>query len=303
MSEYFPNEISQSVLEAILYSDVFDFPLTAHEVHRYLPETAASREEVFQILNMDSRFVKIGNYYTLIGREKIAGIREQRQLHSNKLMAYAWIYGRVIGTLPFIRMVAVTGSLAVRNVSKNADFDYMLVTKPGRLWTARAFVLLLNRITRLFGHTICPNLIVSENCLEWHPRDLYSAHEFCQMIPITGRDMYYKLMSVNPWIKGFLPNAYLEFNSSRLENVQEPAPALQKVLEFPLRGKLGDRIEQWEMNRKIARFSKHVGFGEETIFNSDMCQGNFEHYRQRTEEQLEQRIRKFQDAGIRVRDV
>ena len=301
MPEYFPNETSQAVLKAILYSDVFDYPLTAPEVHRYLPGITASYQDVHEALNTNPQIIKIGNYFTLVGQEMIISIREQRELVSKKLLTYALKYGRVIGFLPFIRMVGLTGSLAVMNVSKNVDFDYMLVTEPGRLWIARAFVLLFGRLTKLFGYTICPNLIVSENSLEWHSHDLYSAHELCQMIPISGRKTYQKLMRANEWIKDFLPNAYMESNSSLLEKVQEQAPALQSLLEFPLRGELGERFELWEMNRKIARFSKQNSFGDETIFNADMCQGNFEHHRKWTEEQLEERIRKFNDEGIRIK--
>jgi hypothetical protein len=44
------------------------------------------------------------------------------------------------------------------------------------------------------------------------------------------------------------------------------------------------------MNRKIARFSKQPGFGEETIFNAEICQGNFDHHRKRTHEVFRQRL-------------
>ena len=301
MLDHFPNEISQAVLKAVLYSDVFDFPLTVHEVHRYLPGITASYQDVYEALSTNPQFIKTGNYFTLVGRQAIFSIREQRELVSKKLLTFALKYGRVIGSLPFIRMVGLTGSLAVMNVSKNADFDYILVTQPGRLWTARAFVLLFGRLTKLFGHTICPNLIISENSLKWRQRDLYTAHEFCQMIPITGGKIYQKLMRANVWIKDFLPNAYMESSSSLLENTQQRVLTLQRILEYPLRGKLGERFEHWEMDRKIARFSKQVGYGDETIFSADMCQGNFEHHRKWTEEQLEQRISQFKDKGIRVK--
>src|SRR5574341_558430 len=64
--------------------------------------------------------------------------------------------------------------VAVMNVSNPADFDYMLIAAPGRVWTARAFALAFNRLTRLRGDTLCPNLILSETALEWPVHDLYS---------------------------------------------------------------------------------------------------------------------------------
>jgi hypothetical protein len=68
---------------------------------------------------------------------------------------------------------------------------------------------------------------------------------------------------------------------------------LRNILELLLRGKLGDHIERWEMNRKIARFSQQAGFGEETIFNTEMCQGNFDHHKKWTQAALQTRLRKL----------
>jgi len=241
-------------------------------------------------------------FYFLAGHHEFVDVRKQREIKSRALMPHALHYGRLLGSLPFVRMVALTGSLAVLNVSKNVDFDYMLVTVHGRVWIARAFALLFNRLTRLWGYTICPNVIVSEASLRWHQQDLYSARELCQMIPITGMGVYQKLMQVNEWVKEFLPNA------RQASEVSKTSEALvQKTLELPLRGRLGDRLENWERNRKIARFSKLDGFGEETVFNSDMCQGNFDHHRKWTQEQFDQKIMDIdsllplgENAGVRV---
>jgi hypothetical protein len=284
-------DLSRAVLCTVAYADIFDYPLTALEVHRYLTGVSAPLDAVNQALE-GRLFMRIGDYYTLPGREEIVSIRKQREAHSRKLMRRAIHYGRILGALPYVRMVALTGSLAVLNVSNVVDFDYLLVTARGRLWTARAFALAFNRLTRLQGHTLCPNLIISENALEWPQHDLYSARELCQMVLITGKEVYSRLMQANPWVGSFLPNAFM--NSGGLSSKpQERAPALQSLFERPLRGVLGDRLEAWEMNRKIARFTRQYGFGEETIFNAEVCQGNFDHHRSWTYEALEKRLAEF----------
>ena len=284
----FIGTLERAILETLTYSDVFDFPLRLDEVYRYLP-MRANIEQVSQALNVLDKLVGTrDDFYFLAGREKIVGIRQQREAHSQRLLKQALRYGRILGTLPFIRMVALTGSLAVLNSTKDADLDYMLVTAPNHVWTARAFALLSNRITRLFGHTLCPNLIVSENVLTWSTHDLYSARELCQMLPITGLDAYRKLMKTNEWVKDFLPN--VEQTSEAFETSEV---LLQSILEFPLRGKLGERLERWEMNRKIACFSQQAGFGEETVFSADICQGNFGHHKRWTQAALQNRLRKM----------
>jgi len=280
--------IERAILETLVYSDIFEHPLKLKELHRFLPMRADEQELTRAMHSLNGRVVMKDEFYFLVDREEIVDIRKQREARSKKLLPIALNYGHVLGALPFVRMVALTGSLAVLNLSKNSDFDYMLVTAKGRVWTARAFALLLNRVARSFGHTICPNLIVSESALEWPLHDLYSARELCQMIPITGMDVYQGLMKVNQWAREFLPNSSHDF--SRGKTATKVTTTFQSFLEIPLCGKLGDKFEAWEMNRKIARFSKQEGFGEETIFTAEVCQGNFHHHRKWTHDVFQERL-------------
>lgn len=286
----FIGTLERAILETLAYSDVFEYPLNLNELYRYLP-VRVEIEQLSQALDsLNGLLGKQDGFYFLAGRERITETRKQRETHSQKLMYRALKYGRILGALPFIRMVALTGSLAVLNSTKDADFDYMLVAAPNRVWMARAFALLFNRVTRLFGYTLCPNLIVSENALAWFTHDLYSARELCQMIPIMGMDIYDRLMKVNEWTKEFLPNC--SHDLSREQSATRIATTFKSFMELPLRGKLGDRIERWEMNRKIARFSKQAGFGEETVFNADMCQGNFDHHKKATWKAFDEKIQR-----------
>ena len=288
--------LSQAILETVAYSDVFEHPLRAREIHRYLIGNRLPFEELEQALDDERTILRKGEYFFLPGREEIVQIRQICEAHSRRLLPRALQIGRLLGALPFIRMVALTGSLAVLNVSKTDDFDYMLVTVPGRVWTARALALLINRVVKLFGHTICPNLIISEKALEWPLHDLYSARELCQMVPVFGMDVYRDLLQLNAWAADFLPNAFIESNRSQFEVSQENSvsshrtPVLKKLFEVLLGGKLGDRFEEWEMNRKIRRFSQQEGFGEETVFHAEVCQGNFHHHRKWTHAAFQKRL-------------
>jgi len=284
------DEIERAILETLTYSDIFDYPLRLDELKRYLP-VRADEQELEEILNSaHGQIQRQSDFYYLAGRDEIVSLREQRETRSKTLLPIALQYGRILGALPFVRMVALTGSLAVLNVSKNADFDYMLVTKRGRVWTARLFAMAVNRMAGLFGFTLCPNLIVSETALEWPLHDLYSARELFQMIPITGTDEYKDVIEVNGWARKFLPNATLE-RDGLLSHIPNFTRALQKSGEFLLSGRLGDQLEDWEMTRKIKKFSKQPGFGEETIFTAEVCQGNFHHHRKWTKEVFEEKIK------------
>ncbi|MBI5934885.1 MAG: hypothetical protein HY867_14365 [Chloroflexi bacterium] len=285
-----------AILEALAYSDIFDYPLSLDELHRYLPVPASRADLAPALANLRGRVAERDGYYFLSNRDEIVDIRQARAAASAKPFARAMQIGRILGRLPFVRMVGLTGSLATLNLSKNPDLDFMLVASRERVWTARALSLLVGRWARLLGNTLCPNLIISETALEWPLRDLYSARELCQMIPVAGMDVYHRLRVANSWTSEFLPNAI------EPPVIVLPEVALLEVSQTSevwgarlLRGKLGDRLELWEMNRKVARLSSQPGFGEETVFNAEVCQGNFHHHRKWTREAYEERLA---DLGI-----
>jgi hypothetical protein len=280
--------LTTAILKTLSYSDVFDHPLTLEEIHRYLVASAC-REEIAACLAGMDLIQNTAGYYHLAGRSAIVEIRKRRETLSRRAYERAQWYGRILGGLPFVRMVALTGSLAMRNSDQHGDYDYMLVTKRGRLWTARIFALLLNRMAHVFGETLCPNLIVSETLLEWKQHNLYYAREIAQMIPISGRRIFMDLRVVNKWVEQFLPN----WNHGQTLELDEKTSRLQGVFEFFLGGRLGDRLESWEMNRKIRKFSRQAGFGIETNFNAEICQGNFDHHGMWTLQRYEERLRKL----------
>jgi hypothetical protein len=293
-STYTPS-IEHAILETLAYSDIFDYPLTVEELHRYLG-LHITLSELNTILDCHSDGIDTQNdYYFLAGRGSVVTLRKRRAALSNPLFQRALRYGRLLGRLPFIRMVALTGSLALLNSNETADLDYMLVAAPGRVWTARGFALILGRLTAASGYTLCPNLIVSEKILKWRQRDLYSAREICQMIPIAGAEVYARLRQVNAWTDTFLPNA---LNAPRIPESRGHSPSSSSIGEWVLQGEFGDRLEKWEMDRKVIRLSQQSGFGAETVFNKDICQGNFHQHGTLTLQAFHQRL---VDLGIKPR--
>ena len=108
------------------------------------------------------------------------------------------------------------------------------------------------------------------------------------MLEVSGGGQMARLMKVNSWAKLLLPNFI--HSASREQKENTVVTKLQAVLEKWFGGSLGERFEKWEMNRKIARFQKQAGFGAETNFTAEVCQGNFHHHRGWTKEAFEKRL-------------
>jgi hypothetical protein len=291
-----PKELSSleyAVLEAIAYADVFDYPVTREEILRALP-LRASAAELEAVLSPDGPFEgvvsRVGDSYTLAGREALVEVRRRREAASADLMRQARAFGSLIARLPFVRMVAVTGSLAVDNADTEDDLDYLIVTAPGRVWLARALVTaLVVRMAKLRGLTVCPNYVLSESALALPERDAYTARELLQMRPVAGHDVYGRMLAANAWCRDLLPNWRVV-----AEVEEEQRSLLARLGERLLGGRLGDVIERWLLRRKGGELRREAGDNSEAVFDETVCKGHFDAHRARLQTELASRLRSLE---------
>ena len=277
--------LETAVWRTIAYSDVFDYPLRLPEIHYFLEGVPADLAEVEQVLvngRLCPHYLSYHSpYYMLPGREAIGQIRQRREAFSQTLWPGAVRYGRFIASLPFVRMVAVTGSLAVNNVDEHvgADIDYLIVARNGRVWLSRAFIVAVVRLAARHGCDLCPNYILAESALAFPDQNLYTAHELLQMVPLYGLDTYRQIRQTNTWAACFIPNAA----RARLKRPNLPAPytSMQRLLELPLTTPVGSWLDEWEMGRKIRKFGHQSNHNQEVDFHKDWCKGHFDAHKGR----------------------
>lgn len=287
--------IADAIVGAVAYVDVFDYPLTAAEIHRYLPGVVATAETVNRALDqrflIPDRLSRVGNYYTLPGREDTVRMRTERQELSNRLWPDAVSYGRRIARLPFVQMVAVTGSLAVNNVGAHVDVDYLIVSANDHLWVCRALVILIVRQAALRGITLCPNYLVTERSLLFTEQNLYTAHEVVQMVPLHGQAVYNTLRKLNDWTTVYLPNADGPPSGPEAGRIGGANRSRVRALaEAALSTRPGLWLERWEMDRKLNRFSREQIDWAESCFSSDCCKGHFHYHQQRIISALQHQV-------------
>lgn len=287
--------LTRAITQTLAYSDIFDYPLTASEIHRYLSGPAVSRAELDDALrssSLERHISQQDGFFSLPGREANVQTRQRRMQDAARLWRHAIHYGRMIAGIPFVRMVAVTGELASDNVGPHSDIDYFIVTEPGRLWLCRLLIISIVRRAAPHGLEICPNYLLSEQALEIDDRNLYTAREMAQMVPICGLDVYDRLRQVNGWVDDYLPNAA---GPPRLVDATPHDGGRRRArVEMALRTRPAGWAERWEMERKVRKLS--AGNSQlEASFARDWCKGHVDTHGHRILAAYDERCRAMEE--------
>jgi predicted nucleotidyltransferase len=205
---------------SVFYHDLFDYPLTFSDLIKW----NIGMECITSIKNNTSVTCNNG-YYFLEKHDGLIYKRILRKRVSEKKILIAKKASRILSLIPSIKMIAVTGSLAMENAEDKSDIDLMIITKSGALWSTRLFVYF---VIYLFGiqkrnpgdkiqeDKLCLNMWMDENDLIWRsPRNIYTAHEIAQIMPLANKDRTYeKFLFRNKWVLNFWPN------SVKIENLR-----------------------------------------------------------------------------------
>jgi hypothetical protein len=292
--------LEEGILRGLAYADVFGFALDRDQLERYCPTPLPYRDGFDQAVGhmLELGCIQaIGPYFCLPGRHETIPTRLRREASSRAAWYSARRWGRVLWMLPFVRMVAVTGSLAAQSMEPGQDIDYLVVVEPGRLWLTRCLCLIVWCLARICGVRICPNYLLTTAALTLDQHDLYTARELVQMLPLYGRDVAQALQVSNRWSNAYLPNARLEFGYTsdsrsiaarcvkrwtervltavRVDGLEAPlhstlARALALWARWLLSGPHG-REQAWRQAREAARTSGHPQEMLESQFSANVC--------------------------------
>ncbi|HHT9125784.1 MAG TPA: hypothetical protein ACFYD6_08200 [Candidatus Brocadiia bacterium] len=262
---------SSRLLEPILYGDMFDHPLTIEEVWQFAP-VKCTLDEVKTVFETDSllkeKIVEKNGCYCFKGRDRIVDIRKMCLQRSEILWKKARFVASLIQYVPFVKAVAITGSLAMNNSRAKGDIDFFVFTEEKRLWMVFAVLGTLGRLTK--GRMFCPNYYLSIGHYPLRRRDFFTAREIAQAKPLIGFSYYKDFLKLNGWVTDYLPNFNCNLNWG-IEILQHRLPkTLKRVLERLLTGAVGDKLEK--IFKTILKSRLHV---HHEIFNSELDQETF----------------------------
>ena len=220
-------ELKKAILSTLAYADIFDYPLRENEIYRFLISNfqfPIAKQQAPLISNFQKKLSalsgvisKKNGFYCLRGREKIISIRKKREGWSKEKLKIAKRVAGWLKLIPSIKMVAVTGALAMMNSDKKDDIDLLIITSKNRLWLTRFLTVILVELIAKRRHPadkevkdkICLNMFLDEGHLKVPEKeqDLFSAHEVCQLKVLWDKNgIYQKFLKENQWVKQFLAN-------------------------------------------------------------------------------------------------
>lgn len=215
--------LEDAMLSTLAYHGIFDYPLRISEIHNFLIGKKVKEEtvkkEVPKLINA-RRIGEQNSFLYLKGRKSITKLRLKRKDYSQKKLDKAKFYAQVLKLIPSIKLVAVSGALAMGNSHKADDIDLVIVTAKNFLWTTRFFAnILLWPFKRdpqglKKSDRACLNLFLEESALKIKDQNLYTAHEIAQLKLLWDRNKTYsRLIKSNNWFLKYLPNWKPEKNA------------------------------------------------------------------------------------------
>jgi predicted nucleotidyltransferase len=163
--------------------------------------------------------IKEGYLLTDDGQSQLSRYRRE-EMSAAKLDSAAK-FARVLTKLvPYIRTVAVTGSVAYGSAEKWDDIDLFIITEHKRLWISAFLTLILVRLNKLLGlraphlYPFCLSYVHDEQEFseesQRNKTNALFARELLKAKPVAGMKEYRRLLEKNPWVEQFYSAPYYE---------------------------------------------------------------------------------------------
>lgn len=248
--------LQSDILQTLAYFDIFHYPLKNEEIKNFLCREVSQQmiDEQLSVMAEADIIYKIDEFYAL--HNDLFMVVRRRNGNKNALAAMqnAVKATKILSAFPFVKGLALSGSLSKNYADENTDIDFFIITKPNRLWIARTLMHIFYRFAKLAGKRewFCMNYYIDETALEIEEKNIYTAIEIVTLIPMLGTDTVQAFMSTNNWTKNYLP----AYTASKWNAVITNKGVIRKLLEAVLSGKIGNAIDNWLLQITQKRWIK-----------------------------------------------
>jgi hypothetical protein len=252
-----------AIARSVVYASLFDYPLTLAQLRQTLIESTQTPSQVLATYNQSAILQEAiefrDGFFFPRGRGELVDERRRREVRSRAFLHEHRRLLQLICALPYVRMVALSGSIAHLNLEGSGDLDLFIVTRGRRVWSTTVAVLVLAKLMGL-RRIVCANFVIADSRLVLEQQDLFTASQVIHLKPLVGRDVFLQLLEKNPFVFRFYPNfhaadaASLPFRPARvlgwlrsvLERAFAPlAPMAEATSRWAYRSYLRRRAATW----------------------------------------------------------
>jgi len=248
--------INKHILTALAYFDMFNYPLNRVELFLFLQERYDHQEfdDALKYMVANQYVFSFGAFYTLKNEPRLMIKRLEGNRKAADLIKIAHKVGNILIRVPYVKGIAISGSLSKNYADDNSDIDLFIITAKNRLWIARTLMHCVKKLSFLFNkqHYFCMNYYVDESQLEIVEQNIYTAIEVTTLMPLHGESIFEQFFAENHWTQKYLPN-----NNLRLSVAKPVKNGIGKrFFEALFNNKLGDAIDKSLMNITASRWDK-----------------------------------------------
>ncbi len=257
-----------AVIRTLIYFDIFKHPLKGVEISDLIHRQGVSASEIEKaVADLTSQGI-IGyhkGYYFLNNNAGIIERRLRGEIVAAKSLETAKRYSKLISKFPFVRAIALSGSLSKNYMDDQSDIDYFIITAKGRMWVARTLLVLYKKIFLFNSHkNFCVNYFLSEDSLNIPDKNIFTATEVSFLIPTYDYNLYNSFREANTWVKDHLPKFPLRGKDHIIE---EEKRTLKRIIEKILSGLIGEQLDTFFFRFTVKFWKKKFKHFDDSTFD------------------------------------
>ncbi len=257
--------MEKDLISTVRYFLQFFYPPSLEDIHLFFPKkiTKDSLKEKLIGFEKKNKIItrKIGgeNRYTLEGYSILFKKYTARTRNTKSKLQLIQRFISTLSWFPQIKLIGLSGSLAMMNAKFTDDIDLFIITERKRLWTGRFIAVAMAQFLGLrrkrgikrAPDKICLNLFFDANDVVIPPskRSTYVAHEVLQMKPLVNKNQTYEqFIQKNRWVFDLFPNS-IDRVRDRKKSVNCEA--------LRVKGFIGDIVEKMLKKVQMYWITKH----------------------------------------------
>ncbi|WP_258101656.1 hypothetical protein [Marinoscillum pacificum] len=198
----------------VCYREIFQAPVLIKDLKRWVKSENLSEIDlsIYSLIEEGTLYSENG-YLVRSGNEQFIKNQPGKSETTRKLLDSLKGVTRFLASIPFIKFVGISGSIAAENPTAdkvgfnkgNIDIDFYVITARNTLWIFLIFERIFNNLYHLIfrKHTYCFNYCTEEDFLGITNQSFYTSTELNNLLKICGPMGKNEVLMQNLWVSAY----------------------------------------------------------------------------------------------------